>query len=63
MFTICIAFHVLILKVVVIYFEPSLLIVLIELYACVYHTSSLTHDHPGLKYMNTSINYKFVHIY
>jgi hypothetical protein len=51
-------FCVLILKVDVIYFEPSLVIVLKEniLSACVCHTSSLNHDHHGLKYMNTSMN-------
>jgi hypothetical protein len=49
-------FCVLILKVDTIHFEPSLVIVLKDLSACVCHTSSLTHDHHGLKYMNTLMN-------
>jgi predicted solute-binding protein len=54
----CIAFRVLILKVVVIYFEALLIIVLKESnhVLCVCHTSLLTYDHHGLKYMNTSMN-------
>ncbi len=48
-------FHVLVLKVVTIYFTPSLIIVLKES-KCMCHTSSLTHDHHGLKYMNISMN-------
>ncbi len=57
LYTICIDFHVLILKVDVIYFEPSLVIVLKEFKCmCVCHTSSLTHDHHGLKYMNILMN-------
>jgi hypothetical protein len=57
MHIICIVFHVLILKVVAIYFEPSLLVIVLKnLSACVSHTSSLTYDHHGLKYMNTSMN-------
>ncbi len=46
-------FRVLILKVVIIYFEPLLVIALKNIGACVCHTSSLTYDHHGLKYINT----------
>jgi hypothetical protein len=50
-------FNVLILKVVTIYFEPSLVIVLKEFKCmCTCHTSSLSHDHHGLEYMNTLMN-------
>ncbi len=55
--TICIVFYVLILKVVTIYSEPSLIIVLKKFKCmCTCHTSSLTHDHHGLEYMNTLMN-------
>jgi hypothetical protein len=49
-------FRVLVLKVVVIYSKPSLIIILKNLNACLCHTSSLTHGHHGVNYMNISMN-------
>jgi hypothetical protein len=51
-----ISFCVLVLKVVI-YSEPSLVIVLKESnYMSICQKSSLSHDHHGLKYMNTLMN-------
>jgi len=49
-------FRVLVLKVIVIYSKPSLIIILKNLNACLCHTSSLTHGHHGMKYMNILMN-------
>jgi hypothetical protein len=55
-YNIYIVFRVLVLKVVVIYSESSLIIVLKNLNACLCHSSSLTHGHHGVKYMNILMN-------
>jgi hypothetical protein len=47
---------VLILTVAVIYYEPSIIMILKKSKCCVCHTSSLTNNHHGLKYVNISMN-------
>jgi len=53
---ICFSFLVSILKVVAMYYEPSLVVVLKNPSVYVCHTSSLTHSCHGLKYVNTLMN-------
>jgi hypothetical protein len=53
---ICFSFLVSILKVVAMYYEPSLVVVLKNPSVYVCCTSSLTRGCHGLKYVNTSMN-------